>query len=136
MSAEPEPAATLQSESAILSPSTDRPRTRAQTAFELKPPAECVPVSNVISDVKPPVLYVGRRKFEVPSGYAGSLVKDQEQINEWWKVIVSEKRTAEEVFLYLSPSNKKIARRLKREGGAALPREELVFIRFCGIYML
>ena len=136
VSAEPEPAATLQSESAILSPSTDRPRTRAQTAFELKPPAECVPVSNVISDVKPPALYVGRRKFEVPSGYAGSLVKDQEQINEWWKVIVSEKRTAEEVFLYLSPSNKKIARRLKREGGAALPREELVFIRFCGIYML
>ena len=63
-------------------------------------------------------------------------MKDQEQINEWWKVIVSEKRTAEEVFLYLSPLNKKIARRLKREGGAALSREELVFIRCCGIYML
>ena len=67
---------------------------------------------------------------------AGSVAKDQEQINEWWKVIVSEKRTTQEVFLYLSPSNKKIARRLKREGGAALSEKQLVFIRFCGIYML
>ena len=135
VSTEPEPPATLQSEYAILSPSTDKPRTQAQTALELKPPVECVPVSNVISDVKSPVLHIGRRKFEVPSGYAGSLVKDQEQMNEWWKVIVSEKRTAEEVFLYLSPSNQKIARRLKREGGAVLSREELVFIRFCGAYI-
>ena len=122
--AEPEPPATLHSEYAILSPSTNKPRTRAQTAFESKPPAECMPVSNVMNvcDVKPPVLYFGRRKFEVPSGYAGSAVKDQEQINKWWKVIISEKRTAEEVFLYLSLSNKKIARWLKREGGAALSR--------------
>ena len=136
MLAEPEPPATLQSESAILSPSINKPRTRAQTALDSKPSAECVPVSNVICVVKSPVLYIGRHKFEVPSGYAGSLVQDQEQINEWSKVIVSEKRTTEEVFLFLSPSNKKIARRLQREGGAALSREELVFIRFCEIYML
>ena len=114
--AEPEPPATLQSESAILSPSTNKPRTRAQTALESKPPAECVLLSNVFCEAKPPVLDIGRGKFEVPSGYAGSLVKDQERINEWWKVIVSEKRTAEKVFLYLSWSNKKIARRLQREG--------------------
>ena len=87
-------------------------------------------------DVKPPVLYIGRRKFDLPPRYAGSLVKDQEQINEWWTAIVSEKRTAQEVFSYLSPSNKRITRRLKRESGAALSREQLVFIRFCGIYML
>ena len=49
-------------------------------------------------------------------------MKDQEQINKWWKVIVLEKRTAKEVFLYLSPSNKKIACWLKPEGGVALSR--------------
>ena len=39
--AEPEPPATLQSESAILSPSTNKPRTRAQTALDSKPPPRC-----------------------------------------------------------------------------------------------
>ena len=136
MLAEPEPPATLESKCAILSPSTNKPRTQAQIASESKIVAECVPVSNDICHVKPSILYIWRRKFDVPPGYAASLVKDQEQINEWSKVIVSEKRIAEVVLLYLSPSNKKLAERLKCGGGAAPFVEQLVVIRFCGIYML
>ena len=65
-----------------------------------------------------------------------SLVKNKEQINECWEVIIADKRTAQGMFWYLSPSNWKIARRLKCESGAALSGEQLVFIRFCMKYML
>ena len=79
-----------------------------------------------------PYCKVARHKFEMPPRCASSLEKDQKE--KLSKVIVVEK-IAQQVYLYLSPTNQKIACRLKRENGVAHSREQLMFIRVCGKYM-
>ena len=78
-------------------------------------------------------LYINKKRFEVPEGYTGNLRHDQQKCDEFWKVIVHDRRKSSEIRL--SPANQARAEAVEKLTGQKFSREQRVFLRVCGQYM-
>ena len=78
-------------------------------------------------------LYITKKRFEVPEGYTGNLRNDQQKCDEFWKVIVHDRRKSCEIRL--SPVNQARAEAVEKLTGQKFSREQRVFLRVCGQYM-
>ena len=78
-------------------------------------------------------LYINKKRFEVPKGYTGNLRHDQQKCDEFWKVIVDDRRKSFEIRL--SPANQARAEAFEKLMGQKFSTEQRVFLRVCGQYM-
>ena len=78
-------------------------------------------------------LYINKKRFEVPEGYTGNLRHDQQKCDDFWKVIVHDRRKSFEIRL--SPANQARAEAVEKLTGQKFSREQRVFLRVCGQYM-
>ena len=78
-------------------------------------------------------LYMNRKRFKVPVGYTGNLCNDQRRCDEFWKVIVDDRRKSS--VIRLLPANQARAEAFEKLTGQKFSREQRVFLRPCGQYM-
>ena len=80
----------------------------------------------------PETLYISWKRFEVPVGYTGNLCNNQRRCDEWWKVIVDDRRKSSEIRP--SPANQARAEAFEKLMGQKFSREQRVFLQVCGQY--
>ena len=114
---------------APLYPNSDHEATRSKTSLRSAAQANTPPGTSQSREA----LYINKKRFEVPVGYTGNLRHRQQNCDDFWKVIVHDRRKSSEVRLSLATQARSEA--FEKLTGQKFSTEQHVFLRVCGQYM-